>query len=161
MESCSIGIHCNQQMDCHKLCYTKSSGLKNLCELSPNDYELLLRRSGYSGQLSTATVCKHHEQVFLKQYSFLQKSCCDPFHLHPDTVRKKSLRAVDLQTADAINQLSGSYIRPGQKLCPNCRKCSVVSEGSASQVESEEEMHLCDLEVRATRSDAWKNTSKN
>src|SRR5205809_7802219 len=102
MENCTIGIHCGQQTECHRVVYTRSTGLKNISEFSISDSALLLRRSGFTGPSVLTTVCKHHEQIFLHKYSLLQKSCCDPYSLHPNSVRKKSLRSVDLEQADAI-----------------------------------------------------------
>lgn len=156
MESCSIGVYCSQQHECHKLIYTRTIRLRNISELSADERTLLLRRSGFSNLCSsTSTVCSYHEQIFLAQYSFLERSCCDPCNLHPGSIRKKSLRVVDTQAADAINQLFRSHVNPGQKLCPSCRKYTRTHVESAEEDnESDEVMDLHDIVAESSRSDA-------
>jgi hypothetical protein len=59
---------------------TRIQGIKKLSDLGDCDASLILRRSGYVALSVDATVCSHHEQLFLHKYSFLQKTCCDPYH---------------------------------------------------------------------------------
>jgi len=60
------------------------------------------------------------ETVPWKKYSFLQKTCCDPFNLHQGTQRKKSLHSMNLHTADQISSMTGQNVHPGQQLCTQC-----------------------------------------
>lgn len=121
MESCTIGTHCDRADECHKTTYSNKIGFKKLSELPADDSILLLRRCNIADPVPDATVCYHHEQIYLERYIFLQKSCCDPYKVHSSS-RRKSLRPMDTETADKVNKLSRSIVHPGQKLCPDCRK---------------------------------------
>lgn len=145
MEPCSIGIHLGQTEDCHKTVYSRRTGLKNISELTPDAQQLLLRRCNFTAADASTNVCCHHEKIFIDKYSFLQKMCCDPFSLHPESARKKSLRVIDLTIADKIKTITGNVVHPGQKLCPNCRKC--FEEPTSSEPESEDTMEYADLEA--------------
>jgi hypothetical protein len=85
--------------------------------------------------------------VYLRKYEFLQKSCCDPFEMHPTTARKKSLRIIDIANADKINKLVVKDIKPGQKLCPKCSSHlgsideSCIEEDEEYKPEVEDELH--------------------
>ncbi|RXM94358.1 ARL14 effector protein [Acipenser ruthenus] len=153
MDSCSIGAHCGQEEDCHKTTYTKNTGILKLLELPLEKRQLLLRRSNFKNQDSTTTVCYHHEKLFLGKYSFLQKACCDPFRLHADSSRKKSLRAINLQTADQISSITGSNVHPGQKLCPMCRMHS-QAHSEPSEESDEDNMDYLILVAGPSREDA-------
>ena len=125
MNSCTIGVLLGTASDCHKTQFCKTVRLRILSALETDSCSLLLRRSNLANRgldTSDATVCYHHEKLFLDKYSFLQKACCDPCSTHSDKPRKKSLRTIDLQNADLINQKTGSNVHPGMKLCPDCRK---------------------------------------
>ncbi|XP_058871465.1 zinc finger protein 79-like isoform X1 [Acipenser ruthenus] len=153
MDTCSIGAHCGQEEDCHKTTYTKNTGILKLLELPLEKRQLLLRRSNFKNQDSTTTVCYHHEKLFLGKYSFLQKACCDPFRLHADSSRKKSLRAINLQTADQISSITGSNVHPGQKLCPMCRMHS-QAHSEPSEESDEDNMDYLILVAGPSREDA-------
>jgi hypothetical protein len=85
--------------------------------------------------------------VYLRKYEFLQKSCCDPFQMHPTTARKKSLRTINIANADKINKLVVKDIKPGQKLCPKCSSHlgsideSCIEEDEEYKPEVEDELH--------------------
>jgi len=64
MDSCSIGICCNQAQDCHKTTYTRKIGLKKLHELPDDERNLILQRISIINPVPEMTVCFHHEQIF-------------------------------------------------------------------------------------------------
>ena len=64
------------------------------------------------------TICLHHKKYFLEVFPSLQKTCCNPFSLHTQTVRK-GLREVTSSMATTINR---NTVKVGMKLCTDCRK---------------------------------------
>ena len=119
IKPCSIGVFLGLPEECHKTTYARKVGTVKLAALSAVEVDLIIRRSGLKAE-SESIICFHHEMLYLRKYEFLQKACCDPFDMHPTSARKKSLRRIDVASADKINKLVGKDIKPGQKLCPNC-----------------------------------------
>ena len=119
LEPCSIGVFLGLTEECHKTTYARKVGTVKLAALPAAEVDLIIRRSGLKAE-SESIICFHHEMLYLRKYEFLQKACCDPFDMHPTSARKKSLRRIDVASADKINKLVGKDIKPGQKLCPNC-----------------------------------------
>ena len=146
LEPCSIGILLGSTEDCHKTTYARKVGTNKLAALPAHDVELIVRRSGLKAE-NDSVICFHHEMVYLRKYEFLQKSCCDPFEMHPTTARKKSLRIIDIANADKINKLVVKDIKPGQKLCPKCSSHlgsideSCIEEDEEYKPEVEDELH--------------------
>lgn len=66
---------------CHKTTYARLVGLMQLDELTSDEKELVLLRTGsnVTTDCNNLTLCKHHEQVLLRRYESHQISCCDPF----------------------------------------------------------------------------------
>ena len=60
MDSCSIGIHCNQTQECPKTTYTKKTGLKKLSELADDERHLFLQRISFVNPVPETTICHHH-----------------------------------------------------------------------------------------------------
>ncbi|KAG8180983.1 hypothetical protein JTE90_024731 [Oedothorax gibbosus] len=115
---CGIGIFL--QDECHRLIYTRTSLLHNNSELSEENKELLLWRSG-TLESSIQTVCSHHKEVFLRRYETSQNLvCCNPFKSHKKGA-KGSLRPVLLEFAKEIKLHTPELnVVPGQRLCTNC-----------------------------------------
>ena len=57
LESCSLGNLLGEV--CHKLSYSKTSGLKLLVELSSNEKYLVIWRTGLEDSIGI-TICYHH-----------------------------------------------------------------------------------------------------
>ena len=87
MNPCSVGLYLNSE--CHKLTYSRSTGIKNLDSYENNELQLIYWRSGLSMLNINATICHHHEQTVLKKFSFLQKNCFNPFKTHKRPVKGK------------------------------------------------------------------------
>ena len=103
---------------------------------------LLQLRTGIT--IEDGTLCLHHEQLFVKKYSFLQKVCCDPKSIHRSQVRK-NLKILDLDDAKRVSNITGKSVKPGQKLCYNClidSKTKWTFKEPGPETESEpEEIH--------------------
>ena len=95
LEPCSVGILLGSTQDCHKSTYSRKAGIHNFVALPPDDVELIVRRSGLKAECDS-NICFHHMMVYLRKYEFLQKSCFDPFDMHPKTARTKSLQRIDI-----------------------------------------------------------------
>ena len=119
LESCTVGIG-NKSNDCHSKTHVKRSGLKRISDISSENLELLRRRSGLQFS-ENDNICLHHEAILLRKYSFLQKTCCNPFQKEKHYVLK-SITPISINAADTLNALTKSDIKPGQKLCITCRK---------------------------------------
>jgi hypothetical protein len=129
MESCTIGTHLGTVADCHKGSYTGGkTGLSRMCELDPPSRDLICWRSGCVDLDEESTVCLHHSKIFLDRYASLQKHCCDPFDIHPQSKRRGGLREINTDKAKLLEALTGKSIKPGQKWCPTCvqKEVSVV-----------------------------------
>ncbi|XP_054709426.1 ARL14 effector protein-like [Uloborus diversus] len=125
METCSVGEVTHS--DCHLLSFVKKKDTKSTKNLSESELTLLKLRTGASNELKT--ICLHHQCVYLQKYEFLQKCCCDPFERHKSSIQK-GLRIVTLELSRTISA-KGFQVKPGQKLCANCRnKFSQLNEFS-------------------------------
>ena len=135
LERCFIGK--NLEEKCHPLSYTKVAGLKPLELLNDEEKDLVSVRSG-AVPGKGMTICFHHEQTLLKQFTSLQRSCCDPFIRHKKAV-KGCLREITQALAKELQQVNVEVV-PGWKLCPTCRrevskKLANVNEGETLQPE--------------------------
>ncbi|CAB3979509.1 Hypothetical predicted protein [Paramuricea clavata] len=139
LEPCSIGILLGSTEDCHKTTYAKKVGTNKLAALPVDDVELIVRRSGLKAE-NDSVICFYHEMVYLRKYEFLQKSCYDPFEMHPTMARKKSLCIIDIANADKINKLVVKDIKPGQKLCR--KRSSHLGSINESCIEEDKEYKL-------------------
>ena len=63
-------------------------GIKSINEISHDDIELLIWRTGIQKN-KLNTVCLHHLKEYLDKFTTLNPSCCDPFEHHAD---KKNFR---------------------------------------------------------------------
>ncbi|GBM26790.1 Zinc transporter ZIP11, partial [Araneus ventricosus] len=111
-------------------------------KLSETDLNLLKLRTDSNYELKT--ICLHHQSVFLKNYEFLQKVCCDPFKKHKTTI-KKMLRVVTVEQSRII-LYKGFKVKPGQKLCASCRnkllKIKQIDESNVqNSLNTEDEDH--------------------
>jgi len=120
MEPCDIGRSLGRIEDCHKLSYTNGkSELLIVTDLDEEIRELLCWRSEIAAE-EASTVCFHHKKIFVDRYESSQRYCCDPFDIHPESKKMKSLRPVNLLKAKELKLLTGKDIKPGQKRCPTC-----------------------------------------
>jgi len=107
---------------CHLTTYTRHKKLIHVHEL-PEDEKLLLhlRTEVHFEHDDNMTICIHHHKILLDKFEFLQKTCCDPNEQHPKP-RKLSLRALTVESAKTLSDKFNRSFKPGQKLCPDCRK---------------------------------------
>ncbi|GBL74436.1 ARL14 effector protein [Araneus ventricosus] len=140
MEKCSVGKFTHS--DCHLLNYVNRKAIQAIEKLSETDLNLLKLRTDSNYELKT--ICLHHQSVFLKNYEFLQKVCCDPFKKHKTTI-KKMLRVVTVEQSRII-LYKGFKVKPGQKLCASCRnkllKIKQIDESNVqNSLNTEDEDH--------------------
>ena len=64
----------------------------------------------------------------------MQTHCCNPFG-KKNHAPKKGLHPIDLSTAHYLMELTKKDVKPGQKLCPTCRK-EMKNQKEASAVPS-------------------------
>lgn len=120
---CTLGLLLNDS-ECHKVIYSRSTGLRKLSELKDGEKQLILVRSSLkdNSEINDAsTICLHHIKILLEKYEFLQKTCFDPFKRHKSVV-KHGLRNIDMHDAEILNTVTDGTIKPGMKLCASCRK---------------------------------------
>ena len=129
LQNCSLGIFMNAEKDCHKINKDVSSrGLRMVSELSSENIQLLRWRTNLQ-QEDLITICHHHENIFLTNFENFQWKCCDPYKLH-NKVTRRSLRPISNSCAMQLNQL-GILVKPGEKLCPTCRKRCADSDSQS------------------------------
>ena len=51
------------------------------------------------------TICSHHKKLFLDEYEFLQKNCCDPFSVCTKSA-KCSLYTLEILKAERVNSFT-------------------------------------------------------
>ncbi len=133
---------------CHLKTFSRTQGFIPIDSLSAEDQLLITLRGGFHTQLDSV-LCHHHQVVLLAKYEFLQKYCCNPFKLHQEKV-KKGLSPVDIDTANKINEgqtKDSLQIKPGQKLCPTCRK-ELAKREAKSSTDSGDSEPSCELKVK-------------
>jgi len=150
MEPCDIGQFLGKPEDCHKVVYTNGkTGTQKLSDLDDSEKELLLWRSEFQETQREHTVCLHHRRPFLEKYAFLQRECCDPFHIHPQSRRSKSLRQINAKKVRHLRRLTGRHIKPGQKWCISCvQKESEQVQDVGGEPDEEEYYYPGDVEDR-------------
>lgn len=140
LHACNIGKFEHSQ--CHLTTYCSHKGLKPVKDFSPEEQLLLNRRSGVSLNAED-NVCFHHQALLLERFEFLQRSCCNPFNKKNHSNRK-GLRPINLETAEQLKDMTQKDVKPGQKLCPLCRrefytrKAVVCSKSSGSHSDEED-----------------------
>ncbi|GBN56232.1 hypothetical protein AVEN_160013-1 [Araneus ventricosus] len=140
MEKCSVGKFTHS--DRHLLNYVNRKAIQAIEKLSETDLNLLKLRTDSNYELKT--ICLHHQSVFLKNYEFLQKVCCDPFKKHKTTI-KKMLCVVTVEQSRII-LYKGFKVKPGQNLCASCRnkllKIKQIDESNVqNSLNTEDEDH--------------------
>lgn len=101
-------------------------------------------------QRENCNICFHHEQVLLEKFDKLQRSCCDPFNKHQCKVTK-SLRAVSIDKAMELTLTTGRHIKPGEKLCPSCRKYDTSQEPEQSYGHSASDTDIEDVDLHLSQ----------
>jgi len=124
LENCSVGVLL--QTECHLLNkFISVKGLTNVSDLRPDDVELLRWRADI-GNAELTSICFYHTSVFVTNFTNLQWKCCDPLNRHK-TVIKKALRSVSKESALNL-KTHGFAVKPGEKMCPSCRKATADTE---------------------------------
>ena len=116
------------------ICCDRGQGLLRLSDLDDKTRMLLQLRTGLV--VNEGTLCLHHEQLYIKKYAFLQKSCCESTAKHKKQVLS-SLKTLDEDAAAYVSKITGVSVKPGQKLCYNCFKALRKFEKSQSETEGE------------------------
>ncbi|KAJ8880816.1 hypothetical protein PR048_017287 [Dryococelus australis] len=140
LDICSI-VSYFQDYACHKTAYTKHCGVHVITNVPQLQKDVLLWRCGIKNASNTSVpvydamnTCFHHFQVFCVKYTFLQRTCYDPFRIHKKSV-KCSLRETDIPKVQKVKLKTGEALKPGQKLQPKWHKTfdelneSVISLG--------------------------------
>ena len=90
LEKCSLGVVLDSE--CHLKHYVKKSAIIHLRDHTQEEQTLLLIRSKSppnSINPELATICLHHQALFLTQFKSLQgKKCCNPFDFHKDKKKR-------------------------------------------------------------------------
>jgi hypothetical protein len=102
-ETCIFGLILNTE--CHLKTCTRRVGLYTYADLQNENKELLLMRCGPKTEIEeSATICFHHEKLFLSEYHQLQiRTCCNPFKSHKKAV-KTGLRQMSVDIAKLFNE---------------------------------------------------------
>ena len=80
LQSCSIGRI--EESVCHNLVHTHGKvGILPILELSKDDFELLVWRTGIRKN-SLKTICLHHQKQYIDKFTLLNPYCCDPLEHH-------------------------------------------------------------------------------
>ena len=108
--------------------------MTNVSQLTEDEKSLLGNRSGIKTFGNDDTICHHHQKLQFDKFEFLQRSCCDIFHMHKVPI-KSSLRTVSLEQALTIQNITGLHVKAGWKLCP---KCLIKSKEKPTSSESED-----------------------
>ncbi|XP_065647864.1 ARL14 effector protein-like [Hydra vulgaris] len=140
-ERCSIGII--KKEICNKQTYVKSHDIKKVSSLNDVEKDLKISRSGIHFD-ENATVCLHHEYVYLKRYSTIHITCCDPFNSHNGKRRKGGCKEINMQLAGKLKNIGINAIS-GEKICPS-RMIKLISfkddeqrEPTCSQIYEDED----------------------
>ena len=97
-------------------------------DLTLNQIELIQIRAGIEN--IQGRICKKHFNQYIKDYSYKQYKCEDPFNIHKNRVRT-NLHEISLEEFKTISK---SYeILPGQKLCRKCLKDAVKEKEKENQ----------------------------
>ena len=86
---CSIGEF--EDSACHKMVHTHGKiGMLQVTELSRDDRELILWRTGIHKR-NLMTICLHHHKQYLEKFTTLNPFCCDPFRHHDEKKNYKGI----------------------------------------------------------------------
>ena len=124
LENCFIG-KAKESDKCHKIWYVKRKELLPIAKLKQNELELVEWRSGVKVSdciyVSSAKLCLHHYQVYMKRFEKRQTKCCNIFQCHSGVKMPKARHLITLAMAKTlVNQYK--KITPGFKLCITCYK---------------------------------------
>ena len=140
MELCTVGLKTSDK--CHLTTYTKrlscKQGVKSADNLSQEERELILLRSGIDSFSELDTVCLHHEAYFLKEFRKKFKKCLDLFNIHGER-KVNASREINLSLAKTLMR-KGFTAKPGQKLCKRCHM-------SAKKYECEDVEECCENDL--------------
>ena len=139
---CDVGKLLKEQ--CHKLDFSRTTGIYNIADLNADHCEELLWRAGLLPQRENiTTLCKHHEQFFGDAFIKKQKKCCDVWVKH----KKRKVagdRLITLEMARKLREREVAVV-PGHKFCRTCEKhfdtvtASPTTEDTTTETETEAE----------------------
>ena len=109
LEDCSIGLFMKE--DCRKLSYTRQLDLCQATNCSPDERNLILRRTRIP-QDSFVTLCIHHKVKYSVKYASFQHTCCNPFNIHKSKISSKSIFVL-LSTYVVLYNIFYMYILKG------------------------------------------------
>lgn len=143
LNACSVGMLSKDSVNCHKLSFTRKTGLELIEDLGSEEKECLLWRSKIRELVISeeiSTVCYHHKLIFLAKFTRKNMSCCNLFRIHNGKF-VKGISTISLQNAKDL-EIKFPDVIPGLKFCPKCTKYSqeVISsttESSESEIELE------------------------
>ena len=108
----TAGEVCVAPGKCFAITYTEVQTVRTV---SSDEIELLSLRSKLAST-DICDFCSHHAQVFLHNYSALQRKCCNVFDQHKDSKpRRKSLREITRECRASTLKVGISLV-PGNKL---------------------------------------------
>ena len=146
-EKCDVGKLGNDD-SCHKLSYTRKTGLKDFHLLSEEEQDVVLWRASLRDHKdSVHRICLHHEQCYLVRFPINFQHCCDPFEKHAKTYKKTKGQV--LVTLEMALQLESKHklVVPGWKICRTCQKqFQELIEASEEDTSSQEEADISDCE---------------
>ena len=132
---CDVGKLLEEQ--CHKLDFSRTTGMYNIADLSADHCEELLWRAGLLPQRENiTTLCKHHEQYFGDAFIKKQKKCCDVWVKHKRKVAGD--RLITLEMAKKLREMEVAVV-PGHKFCRTCEKHFDTVTASPTTTETETE----------------------
>jgi len=179
---CIIAKLEDQNEQCHKNTWANNQEYKSLSELSKEEFDVLVWRSGLKQKIleKTATVetsdyvCLHHFFKFVKYYESKQTKCCDLFSLHSNLSQKRKRKLIKLPMGSHVINLDLAIklsvqnynAVPGKKLCRNCwTKLTELSTSDSSVSISSDEFNYqatdpLDTSLRACGISPFKSKGK-
>ena len=67
----------------------KTKDIKKVSSLNYVERDSIISCSGIERDKNT--ICLHHKYIYLKRYSTIHKTCCDPFNSHNEKKKEKVL----------------------------------------------------------------------
>lgn len=156
LTSCSIGLLL--KTECHQTTYTLKKDLQCFSNKSDEEKDLILLITEIRA-CDLNTICSHHNYYYLKVFETRERSCCNPSQVHKKSV-KKSLRTISLDFAKALNS-KGVHVKPGQKLCPQCRNFCEKKVKIDESSESDNDDPTVVLDDAVSRQQSIEDTNKS
>ena len=113
---------------CHTKSFTTDTTIRAVLH---DEKTVICHRAGDIHNVKT--ICASHEHILLVKYSFLQKSCCDPYKCHKNkkgsqVSGKKSLSVITEAMYQVFTKPVPRVILIGKKLWPMCKRKMFAGE---------------------------------